>query len=405
MSNIQIERKPNESKLDYHKRLVYGKLVDKTLSDVDYTELSELIYGQSYSSDVARRMLYGSRKTLDLIEEERVNGIKEKDAKGVLTELDNKMIELRKERQKFYDQRNAFNKIVRDRSRQEELNEILVDEIRKGSLPSLNYVPNSMGSSNNDLLVSLNDIHYGATHQNYWGAYNSDICREMLNLYLDNIIHIAKTHNSENCIVWENGDAISGYIHTSIQVTNKENTISQLMGVSELISEFLAELSKHFKTVRFISVSGNHSRIEKNKDNSLVEERLDDLIDWYLSARLQNFKNVIIDTDCRIDPTMYLVNIRGKNYLGVHGEYDGSASKVQALQTMSGVQLYAVLSGHLHHNKVDVVQGIKTIMAGSFLGVDPYCVQRRIYGKPEQVVCVCTENGVVCHYDVQLTTN
>lgn len=405
MNDIQIERKPNESKLDYHKRLVYGKLVDKTLSDVDYTELSELIYGQEYSSDVARRMMYGSRKTLDLIEEEKVSGIKEKGVEGVFTELDNKMIELRKERQKFYDQRNAFNKIVRERSRQEELNEILVDEIRKGSLPSLNYIPNSIESSNNDLLVSLNDIHYGATHQNYWGTYNSDICKEMLNLYLDNIIHIAKTHNSENCVVWENGDAISGYIHTSIQVTNKENTISQLMGVSELISEFLAELSKHFKTVRFVSVSGNHSRIEKNKDNSLVEERLDDLIEWYLSARLQNFDNVIIDTGCRIDPTMYLVNIRGKNYLGVHGEYDGSASKVQALQTMSGVQLYAVLSGHLHHNKRDVVQGIKTIMAGSFLGVDPHCVQRRIYGKPEQVVCVCTEDGVVCHYDVQLTVN
>lgn len=255
------------------------------------------------------------------------------------------------------------------------------------------------------MLVSLNDMHYGATHDNYWGAYNSDICREMLNFYLDNIIHIAETHQSENCIVWENGDAISGYIHTSIQVTNKENTISQLMGVSELISEFLAELSKHFKTVRFVSVSGNHSRIEKNKDTALVEERLDDLIDWYLSARLQNFDNVFIDTDSRIDPTMYLIDIRGKKYCGVHGDFDGSPAKVQALQTMTGVQLYGVLSGHMHHNKVDTVQGVKTVMAGSFLGVDPYCVQKRIFGHPEQVVCVCDENGIRCHYDIPLQNN
>ncbi len=28
------------------------------------------------------------------------------------------------ERQKFYDQRNAFNRLIRERSRQEELNEI-----------------------------------------------------------------------------------------------------------------------------------------------------------------------------------------------------------------------------------------------------------------------------------------
>ena len=56
MEKIDLARKPNESALAYHKRIVYGKLVDKTLADVDYTELSELVYGQSYSSDVARRM-------------------------------------------------------------------------------------------------------------------------------------------------------------------------------------------------------------------------------------------------------------------------------------------------------------------------------------------------------------
>lgn len=399
MATINIEKNTGESALDYHKRLVYGKLVDKTLSDIDYTELSELVYGQTYSSDVARRMLYGSRKTLEILDRERVNVAKTAD---ILDEMDIKVMELRKERQKFYDYRNAFNKVVRERSRQEELNEILVSEIQKGNLPSLNYIPNDIQTSDNDLLISLNDIHYGATYNNYWGTYNSDICRQMLNLYLDNIIHIAKTHQSENCIVWENGDAISGYIHNSIQVTNKENTISQLMGVSELISEFLAGLSKYFKTVRFVSVSGNHSRIEKNKDNSLIEERLDDLIDWYLIARLQNFENILIETSSRIDPTMYLIDIRGKKYCGVHGDFDGSPSKVQALQTMTGMQLYGVLSGHMHHNRIDTVQGIKTIMAGSFLGVDPYCVQKRIFGQPEQLVCVCTTEGVTCYYDVSL---
>ena len=99
---------------------------------------------------------------------------------------------------------------------------------------------------------------------------------------------------------------------------------------------------------------------------------------------------------------MYLIDIRGQKYCGVHGDFDGSPAKVQALQTMTGVQLYGVLSGHMHHNKVDTVQGIKTIMAGSFLGVDPYCVQKRIFGQPEQMVCVCTDKGIICHYDISL---
>lgn len=399
MATIQIEKRTDESPLEYHKRLVYGKLVDKTLADMDYTELAELVYGQPYSSDVARRMLYGSRRTLELMDAERVSGIGDGD---ILSELDAKMIELRKERQKFYDYRNAFNKIVRERSRQEELNEILTNAIHSGELPQLDYKFSGVEASGNDLLVSLNDIHYGASHSNYWGTYNSEVCREMMRKYLDNIIRIAETHHSENCIVWENGDAISGNIHRSIQVANKENIIEQVMGVSELISEFLAELSRHFRKVEFVSVAGNHSRLEPNKADSLVEERLDDLIEWYLQARLQGFDNVEIGAGEKIDPTMYLINVRGLNYLGVHGDFDASAAKVQSLQTMVGKSLYAVLSGHLHHNKVDSVQGIKTVMAGSFLGVDQFCVEKRIFGRPEQMVCVCNDSGIICHYDIPL---
>ena len=395
---MEITKRADETPLQYHKRLVYGKLVDKTLSDMDYTELSELVYGQAYSSDVARRMMYGSRRTLEMMDKERASEVGDKD---VLSELDSKMIELRKERQKFYDQRAAFNKVVRERSRQEELNEILVDAIKNGDLPRLNYEQTHIELSNNDLLVSLNDIHYGIVVDNTWNKYNSDICREMMSKYLDKIISIAETHKSENCIVYNNGDSISGKIHLTIQIANKENVIEQVKGVSELIAEFLAELSSHFKNVKYISVAGNHSRID-SKENAPYDERMDDLIEWYLKARLQRFNNIQIDTDARIDPTMYITDIRGKTYLGIHGDFDTSPAKISALQAMAPKPLYAILSGHLHHNKVDEVQGVKTVMAGSFLGMDDFCIQKRIFGKPEQMVCVCDESGIICHYDIPL---
>ena len=138
-----------------------------------------------------------------------------------------------------------------------------------------------------------------------------------------------------------------------------------------------------------------------SKEQTLTSERLDDLIEWYIKARLQNFENVHFEYN-KVDNTMYTINVRGKTYLGVHGDYDGSDSKVQALQTMAGIPVYAILSGHLHHNKVDTVQGIKTVMAGSFLGMDDYCVQKRIFGRPEQMVCVCNEDGILCHYGIDL---
>lgn len=395
----ELTQRPNETNYEYHRRLVYGKLVDKTLADTDYSEIAEALYGQPYSPDVARRMLYGSNKTLQAIDGDRMAAI---DNQYTLDEIDTKMIELRKERQKFFDQRAAFNKVVRERARQEELNEILEKAIVEGDLPSLEYRRTEIEPSDNDLLVSLNDIHYGADIDNYWNTYNPTVCRQMMRTYLDRIISVAEKHGSQNCIVWQNGDSISGNIHYSIAVSNKENVIEQVKGVSELIAEFLAALSEHFDKVMYVSVAGNHSRISIDKDFALTGERLDDLVEWYLGARLQHFDNVVIGAGEKIDNTMYLLNVRGRTYCGVHGDLDPSDSKIQSLQSLAQRPLYAVLCGHKHHCKIDDIQGVRTIMAGSFLGMDDYCVQKRIYGRPEQMICVCTEDGVECAYMVPL---
>lgn len=396
MAEIDLSRRDGETELEFQRRIIYGKLVDKTLADYDYSELAELIYGQTYSSDFARRLMYGSLKTFEAIERSG-NSVCAQSS----SDIDDKIIELKKERQRFFDQRNAFNKIVRDRSREEELNDIITRTIQSGDLPRLEYAGAPVIHSENDLLVSLNDIHYGANINNAWNTYNSDVCKQMMEEYLRKVIEIGELHNSENCICWMNGDVVNGNIHLSIAVSNKENVIEQVMGISELISWFVAELSRHFKTVKLVSVAGNHSRLNPNKENSLASERLDDLVEWYVRARLQNFENVLFDYD-KIDATMYSIDIRGKTYVGIHGDYDGSDAKIQALQTLVGKPVYAVLSGHYHHCKVDTVQGIKTVMAGSFMGMDDYCVQKRIYGKPEQMVCVCTSDGIECHYDVTL---
>ena len=377
-----------------------GKMADHTIDD-DYEELSERLFGEGncFNSSEVRKRMYGMKAIIEAIDRDGEMSIADEDT---LNALDAKKIELQKERQRFFDQRNAYTKLLRERSRQEELNEILFEAVKAGNLPTLDYTYTEIDHSDNDLLVSLNDIHYGANVRNYWNTYNSDICRDMMRRYLDRIISIGKTHGSENCIVWANGDEISGNIHQSIAVTNKENVIEQIRGVSELISEFLAALSKYFRKVIFVSVAGNHSRLDPNKDRALVDERLDDLVEWYLGARLQNFENVIIGGGEKIDSTIYLIDVRGKTYCGVHGDFDGSPGKVQSLQSMAGRPLYAVLSGHLHHNKTDEVQGVKTIMAGSFIGMDDYCVQKRIVGKAEQMVCVCDSNGVRCAYDIPL---
>lgn len=391
-----LDRLKNESDLDYHKRLVYGKLVDKTFSDIDYSELAVPLYGQSYSSDHTRKMMHGSLKTIELMEKEASGSFS--DALS-LSSVDKKMLELKKEQQKFYDQRAALNKIIRERSRQEELNEILISAVMSGDLPPLNYAPNDIEPNDATLLVGLNDLHYGIDINNAWNVYNPDVCRKMLCEYIDRIVEIGKRHETSRCIVFCNGDVISGKIHVTIQLANKENVVRQIQGASELIAEFLSELSNHFATVEFISIAGNHSRLD-TKDNSPLDERLDDLVEWYLKARLQNFENIIIGSQDKIDSTMYLIDIHGKTYCGVHGDMGSGKVDVAAIQAMARKPVYAILCGHKHHNMVDEKQGVKIIMSGSFLGVDDFCIKKRIFGTPQQIVCVCDTTGIVCHYDI-----
>lgn len=394
-----LSKRTNESDLQYHRRLIYGKLIDRTLTDVDFSEIAPLLYGGEYNSHSARKMMYGSCKTLQLLDREMERQTVSDD---MMSELDRKKVELQKERQRFFDQRAAFNKVVRERARQEELNDIITRTIESGKLPTLEYTPREVLHSDNDLLISLSDIHYGANINNYWCTYNSDVCRDMLTDYLGRIIEIAKTHGSESCVVWANGDLISGSIHKSLAVSNKENLIEQVMGVSELISGFLAALSNHFRSVRFVSVAGNHSRLD-TKENALKDERLDDLVEWYLKARMQSFANVEIGGCEKIDSTMYVVDVRGLSYVGCHGNYEISPAHIQSVQQMVRRPIYAVLLGHLHHNAMNTVQGIRTVMAGSFQGMDDYCIEKRIYGRPEQIVCVCDENGIRCSYDIDLS--
>lgn len=313
-----------------------------------------------------------------------------------LDEIDLKEIELKKEKQKFFDHRTALNKVIREEARWDELKS-LVENTIKVIEPYKNNSIGNLKQSNNDLLIGLNDLHFGIEIDNYWNKYNPEIAKERLEKYLIEIESIQELHKSENCYVCANGDLISGNIHYTIALANRENVVEQVMGVSELVSWFLSELSSKFKNVYFSMVAGNHSRLAI-KDNSPKDERLDDLIPFYIKARLQNLNNVFV-IDNKIDSTMSLITIRGLNYAGVHGDYD-KFNNVLKLIEMLPYKIYCVIFAHLHHNSTDFIQGYKVIMSGSLMGLDDYCIEKRIFGKPQQLVCVCDDNGVKCSYDI-----
>ena len=320
-----------------------------------------------------------------------------------LNKMEQKKQEIIKERFRLNDERTAYNRALRNDARLETRLDILEQKITdfgKINFPDSNYSDNNV--ADNDLLVLLSDLHIGQTFKSFNGEYNTKIAQTRMEQYVNKIIEIGKKNNSDKCYVSLQGDLISNSIHKSIAITNQENVIQQIKFASELITAFIYELSHHFNRVIVTSVSGNHSRLDK-KEDALKDERLDDLVIWYMDAALNNVKNIDIITN-NPDTTFAVMDIRGKKYINVHGDYDVfSKNGVASLSMMLGYFPYAITFGHLHTCAMSDEGGIKIIRGGSLAGSgDDYTIEKRLTGKASQMVCVCTDKGVESYNIIEL---
>ena len=320
-----------------------------------------------------------------------------------LNKMEQKKQEIIKERFRLNDERTAYNRALRNDARLETRLDILEQKITdfgKINFPDSNYSDNNV--ADNDLLVLLSDLHIGQTFKSFNGEYNTKIAQTRMGQYVNKIIEIGKKNNSDKCYVSLQGHLISNSIHKSIAITNQENVIQQIKFASELITAFIYELSHHFNRVIVTSVSGNHSRLDK-KEDALKDERLDDLVIWYMDAALNDVKNIDIITN-NPDTTFAVMDIRGKKYINVHGDYDVfSKNGVASLSMMLGYFPYAITFGHLHTCAMSDEGGIKIIRGGSLAGSgDDYTIEKRLTGKASQMVCVCTDKGIESYNIIEL---
>jgi len=321
-----------------------------------------------------------------------------------LDEIELKKIELKKEKVKMQDQRNELNKAIRQTARFESLSDYINQAFINLKDKDFVFKPiefKKYENNGNDLLVCLNDLHAGIVVKNFWNEFDFNELKNRMNLYLSKILEKKDLHKSYGLHVFIGGDNISGLIHNSLRSESTANVIDQVIMVTELISNFIYELSKNFAFVRIISVSGNHSRLFSNKSDAVKGERLDNITPWYLKAKLQNVQNVYF-IDNAIDESIGVLDIKGKLYYFVHGEYDTPAKVIQNLTMMLGSKPYAVAMCHRHHFAIDTQHDSKVIMSGSMLGTDSYAIENRLSGKASQTVCVCTNDGIDGFYDIIL---
>lgn len=324
---------------------------------------------------------------------------------GTSDELSVKLRELEKAKIKLRDERIDYQKSLREEARMESLVE-LVERVMAKSIDAFDYRPSPIIDSNEDMIVCLSDLHTGIEVDNWWNTYNTNILRVRLHKYLDAIREIQELHQCKICNVVLGGDQISGFIHANLRLQNNENVIEQLKIAVTYIGEFIYTLQDWFEEINVYSVSGNHSRLNPNKEDHLKGEELDEMISFCLELQFGKNEKVHICNKFaeRIDSTISAFRTRGnKLFYIVHGDKDSPSSVIKNLTLMSGTKPDGIIMGHRHCNGLSTEYKVKIIQCGCVVGTDDYCVDKRISGEPEQCVIITSEKRAVkCLYDVGL---
>ena len=391
METIDLRRIENESAFDYHKRLVYGKLIDKTLADCDYSELAELLYGQSYSSDVARRMMYGSRKTLELMDSEQVQKVSDH---GLLSEIELKKAELQQERQRFFDQRREFNKLLSAEGRKEHIYESLTI--------AANNLMNSIGvafedsyyepenASDNEAVLVFSDWHYGMKTKNVFNAYNAEICKKRVTNTVTQAIQRIQLHGCHRLHVVVLGDLCHGAIHTGARVASDELACEQLMQASEILAQAILRLSQYVDDTLVYATYGNHARTVQNKHDSIHRDNMERIVPWWLAQRLQMYDNITIMPES--DNEFLFIDACGHDICASHGDLDTVKCSPRLLTTIFqkkyGKNIEYILLGDKHHRESFNELGVTATICGSLCGTDDYANDKRLYSQPEQLMLI-----------------
>lgn len=394
---MTYKRLENES----DEALIFRVAKDKDLIGTwqDVADILNPLLGTDYGESTFRKK-YAAFK--QMFEANRVLLV---DSEEELKMIRDEQRRLEIEKIKFRDERNAWNQQNRTHARAEAKLDNLEEELCKiGRVEFPAHCSPVNHISDKAMLVMLSDFHIGATFNNYFGKYDTEIAKDRLGQLLEYIKEINLRHNTYECYVVLCGDIISGSIHHSIQVTNRENVIDQIKCAAEMITSFCYELTKMFSMVTMISVDGNHSRLD-DKERSIHDERADQLIPFCVNMALSHVDNFNYCEEANIDSGIALFIIQDKTYVAVHGDYDPfSKSGIQNLITMIRAIPHAVLLGHKHYCATDEVNGIKMIQGGSLCGSgDQFTVEKRLLGKPSQMICICDTGGIECYYPVELS--
>lgn len=391
---------------NYYKLLyeLYNKKIkDKSITWLDIANQMNSTFNLDYSESKYRKEYKNKSNDYDYFNFESLNDNKDNQ---IDVQLDNceqtrdfsieDKLNLFKEAQILRDERNQLNQIYRQASREQYLKDIAINcaEIIAKEYPFKKFTDHKFNvNSYRQGILEISDWHYGIEIDNLFNKYSPEICLERVNKLLDKTIDLCQQNNIKNLNIVNLGDMISGRIHAQIRIQNREDVVSQIINVSEILSLFLYNLSKYVN-INYYDCLDNHSRIEPDKKESLRLESLARIITWYLKQRFENVDNVTIHEN-NFNNDIIMFKVFDFVVAGVHGDLDKQKNVIKNLQTFMSKNIDLICTAHMHHFTADEENGCMLICNPSLMGMDQFAEEKRLFSKPAQTFIVSTEDNIV----------
>lgn len=398
--NSKYLRKENEEDLDYAMRLVDIKKEEKP-DDLDWGDIVDLL-GLDLNKDSLRKSqdtIFGGIAVYKKMKNKQIK----QEPIEYQKEIEVQLQELKKERMRLSDERASLNRRLRQEARKESMHDLIIECADKlATDKNIQIVPKQYEDNlEKAAILTLSDFHFGLEICEFNNVYNPEKFYERLNKLMDKTIEYLELNKVKTLYVLGLGDYLSGIIHTTTRIENRENIVQQVIKVSEALSQMLTYLGKYAE-IYYYDVCDNHGRVISGKDESKNEENFSLFIRWYLAARFEEQEHIHIMQNT-FSNEIGVVTIFNRNYAFTHGHRDRMGDIVQNLSLMTKQFYDAIFTAHCHHFEANEVHGTYVYMNGTLSGTDEYANNQRKTSNPSQNLFILNpEDGIECQYLIKL---
>ena len=370
---MDYRRLENESDKDFINRICSDK--DKIGSWQDVANIINAVLGTAFTESKYRKNF---RLYSEGYKDSQMKAIEEHNI-----ELDKKLKEIKKERIKLQTLNTERNRLDRAEARQELYYEQIGSRLSTFEPPIFedwnSEIAEIEESADEEYLLTIADIHSGATFKTEYNEYSPAIMMERFEELTQKTISFIKKHNCKVFHIVGLGDFIQGCIHMNDLKINDSTVVKATVEVSQAMAEFLNRISKYTKVNYYHIISSNHSQMRYlgTPANEIMGEDMEYIIGHYIKDVLKNNNHINVYVDDVANDYKNL-DIMGYNIIAAHGhQFKNLNNIISILSSKIGTSVDYLIIGHQHNHKVLTGNDAYTfdtevLVCPSFIGADPF---------------------------------